>query len=283
MSLFAVFFVLIVSASVLISLVLFNKNKSTTELFAQEKSKTTVLEEKFNSTKKELTALKDELAKKSKFLEEARDFTKRKLKKDAIKLQGALDTSMEKEENTEVERLKSTIDAMKAQLSNLQSQNDKAINQAQSEAKTNFEKETSLLKQEIVSLKDLLHRRKKDADKQKQQVAVALPAIDVASLSDEAAHDMAKMLRKLDNYEKMYGVSQGKLQMSQERFAEMQKRYFAVCRELALAVGSDESADDMAVRNVAENIIIASEQTLKNNRSHAETLSLNNADSKVAN
>ncbi|MDA0712636.1 MAG: hypothetical protein O2897_01440 [bacterium] len=131
MSLFAIFLVLIVSAAILISIALVNKNKTVSDLFAKEKTKSNILEEKFNSTKKELTALKDELAKKTKFLDEARDFTKRKFKKDANKLQNDLDTPMEKEENAELERLKSTIDAMKAQLSSLQGQNDRAINQAQ--------------------------------------------------------------------------------------------------------------------------------------------------------
>ncbi|MDA0712637.1 MAG: hypothetical protein O2897_01445 [bacterium] len=94
---------------------------------------------------------------------------------------------------------------------------------------------------------------------------------------------MAKMLRKLDNYEKMYGVTQGKLQMSQERFSEMQKRYFAVCRELALAVGSDEKTDDVEARNIAENIIITSDEALKKNRIQNDILPTSSADNGAAN
>ncbi len=272
MSLFAVLLILIMAAAILSSVACINKAKATQALLSKEQSARTALEEKFSSIKKEHSAMKEDLNKKNKLLEEARDIAKKKLRKEAIKATNETESAAGNTDESEVERLQSALAAMKLQLGSMQSQSDRAANQARLEAKAEFDKELIAHKEEVSKLNDQLGRRKQDADKQKRTLKQSLPTIDIDALSEDAAKEIARLLRKSENYEKMHAASQGKLQMSIERFTEMQKRYFAVCRELALAVGGEPNANDEQTRNIAEDIVAASDTLVFSADTHSQAL-----------
>lgn len=272
MSLLAVLLILIMAAAILTTVAFSNKAKATQVLLTKEQSARIALEEKFSSSKKEYSSMKEDLSKKSKMLEEARDIAKRKLRKEGIKANNEAESSAGSTEDSEIDRLQSALEAMKSQLGSMQNQSNIEANQARLEAKTDFNKELVTYKQEIDKLNDQLGRRKQDADKQKRTLKQSLPTIDIDALSEDAAKEIARLLRKSENYEKMHAASQGKLQLSIERFTEMQKRYFAVCRELALAVGGEANASEERARIIAEDIVAASDTLVFAPESHSETM-----------
>jgi DNA repair exonuclease SbcCD ATPase subunit len=262
MSLLAVLLILVMAAAILSSIACMNKAKTTQALLSKEQSERATLEEKFSSIKKEYSSMKEDLSKKSKLLEEARDLSKRRLRKEGIKANSEADSNTDSVVDPEIERLRSALEAMKSQLSSMQAQNNLETNRARVESKAEFEQELSLHKEEISKLNEQLGRRKQEADKQKRTLKQSLPAIDIDSLSEDTAKEIVRLLRKSENYEKMYAASQGKLQLSIERFTEIQKRYFAVCRELALAVGGEPNANEEQSRNIAEDIVAASDMPI---------------------
>ncbi len=278
MSLLAVLLILIMAAAILSSVACINKAKATQVLLSKEQLARATLEEKFSSIKKECSIMKEDLSKKSKMLEEARDVAKRKLRKEGIKVNNEAELSSGNAEDCEIERLQGAIEAMKSQLGSMQNQSSIEANQARLEAKADFNKELMVYKQEINELNDQLGRRKQDADKQKRTLKQSLPTIDIDALSEDAAKEIARLFRKSENYEKMHAASQGKLQLSIERFAEMQKRYYAVCRELALAVGGEANANEEQARNIAEDIVAAADTLLFAPEMHKEVAIVDSKD-----
>jgi len=59
--------------------------------------------------------------------------------------------------------------------------------------------------------------------------------------------ELSRYYRKGDEFERLYNMSQGKIQLANDRFQELQKKYFAVCRELAVvAEGANEKNEESA-------------------------------------
>ena len=75
--------------------------------------------------------------------------------------------------------------------------------------------------------------------------------LDLKALPTEVVQELARYFRKAEHFEKLHGVVQGQLQLAQDRFNEQQKRYFAVCRELAVVAGKTPGSD-LEARTIAE-------------------------------
>jgi hypothetical protein len=79
--------------------------------------------------------------------------------------------------------------------------------------------------------------------------------IDLKTLPDEAACEFARVFRKAEQHERLHGIARAKLHLAQEKFTDLQKRYFSVCRELAVAVGNQNDIEPTAARDIAEKIV----------------------------
>lgn len=61
--------------------------------------------------------------------------------------------------------------------------------------------------------------------------------LDFTTLPSNVVMEMIKFYKRAKQYERLYGLTRGKVQLAQERYFDLQRRYFAVCRELALMAG----------------------------------------------
>ncbi|MEI6806750.1 MAG: hypothetical protein WCK49_09645 [Myxococcaceae bacterium] len=211
---------------------------------ASAKSARQVAEEKYANFRQELTSLKEEHSKKNKQLEELREISKRRLKKDA-----------QRQDMTETETMTQTTPAMPSfdlALKTLQQQADEAHQEELAKQKAYYQ-------ERIAKLEAQIGQRKQNAEKSKKSLEGNV-LTQVESLSEDAVLEMGRLLRKAEHAEKLLGATRGKLQMSQERFSEMQKRYFGVCRELALASGQALAISDEEIRNQAEDLVAVTEQ-----------------------
>ncbi|MBN2361089.1 MAG: hypothetical protein JXR83_16660, partial [Deltaproteobacteria bacterium] len=72
--------------------------------------------------------------------------------------------------------------------------------------------------------------------------------------------------KRASNYEKLYAVTRGKLEAVTDRQEEMQRRYYAVCRELAVAAGrrldAGQTGDEEAAK-VAHEVVSAAEAAVQ--------------------
>jgi hypothetical protein len=68
-----------------------------------------------------------------------------------------------------------------------------------------------------------------------------------------------------------------KLQLAQEKFTDLQKSYFSVCRELAVSVGKNEDIDVKDARDVAEKIVMEQEQETAHPHHHEDDAAEKNA------
>ena len=71
--------------------------------------------------------------------------------------------------------------------------------------------------------------------------------IDLDTLSPVLLNELARLHRKAQQNERLHAMVQGKLQMSGEKFQELQRKYFSVCRELALTTGSNAVVEEKAL------------------------------------
>jgi hypothetical protein len=220
---------------------------------------------KLDALRKELGTAREDLGKKTKALEEARKESKKKLKKQAQKEKNAdkggddsATASSPSEERAEIARLKKALDAMELQVATVKKEADEVKKNAITDAENEVESKLSRSKSEVESLKKELDqlKAKVEADAEAAQKKPDIP-LDTNDLPLEAAHELARHYRKGEYYAKLYGASRGQAQLAQERFNELQKRYYAVCRELSLATGKDELGGEEA-RAHAEGLVAAS-------------------------
>ena len=203
----------------------------------------------------ETSAAKEALKKKVKQLEESKTEAKKKARREGRKEnreqeQARLASLGKEADPSEVKKLKKTIAALEMQIKTAQKDQAKAQKESAAQHASEIEVLTtraSDAEKEIQSLKDSI-KKKKEA-----RPRIPESTIDLKSLPVDVVQEMARHYRKGEEYEKLYNVAQGQLNASKERNSEMQKRYYAVCRELAvLATGNDAISEEDAASAVSE-------------------------------
>lgn len=236
------------------------------------------VDQRVESLRKELSAAREEISRKAKALEAARDEARKKSRREAKKAraeqdeasgaggdEGRADARLEAERD----RLQKAIAAVEQQMAQLQQDAEATQAAALAETKAGFEKErndwkTQLgqreasaveLEREIRRLREELRRHTED------RADVPGTSLDLKALPADAVQELARLYRKGQEFERLHGIAQGKLQLSAERQQELQRRYYAVCRELALVAGGEgaKTASDEEVRTVAEAAVARSD------------------------
>lgn len=257
---FALLVIAALGITVLIAVLSANKIKSAQKILKQALSEKGTLDEKLGALRKEISSLKEENARKAKLLEETRENAKKKLKKQGMKADGEDATADSLiPQDGEVDRLKKALHAMESQLRSMQSETDRLVARTKKDIQDELNRDLESAKKEIHHLNELLGQKKDHATRQKRSLQQTLGSVNLEPVADDVITELARVLKKSEHYEKMHGIAQGKFQMAQERYTEMQKRYFAVCRELALAAGQEPSISDEEARNAAEDIIARAE------------------------
>lgn len=220
---------------------------------AQEKN--IQLENRIETSRDELKRNKEELERERNALREARELNKKKLRRHAIAEDQLTSPHEADMTNKALEDSQKAIHAMESQIDQLkkdQSHNEDAIRARLSEE---MEKKQLEKGSEIDELKKKIGDLQDELKKQKRLMRPEGNKIDLKTLPDEAASEFARVYRKAEQHERLHGIARAKLHLAQEKFTELQKRYFSVCRELAVSAGNQDNIEPKAAREIAEKIV----------------------------
>src|SRR5690606_3533875 len=127
---------------------------------------------------------------------------------------------------------------------------------ARAEARADLEGELARAREETAAVQKTLDElRESVRRKAEERPDVPGTGLDLKALPTDAVQELARYFRKAEEFERLYGVAQGRLQLAQERAQDLQRRYYAVCRELALLTGSSEPASDEDARTAAAAVV----------------------------
>jgi chromosome segregation ATPase len=188
--------------------------------------------------------------------------------------------------DTENQALRRGMSAVESQLNSIKDENKKlkqtieGLMRQQEQTgtdatsiKKNFETASEQWKSEKNDLQKTLQELRVAVKKYEERPGVPGSGLDLKALPVEAVQELARYYRKGEDYEKLYRLSQNQIQLAQEKSLELQRRYFAVCRELAVAAGRPTSATDQDVHQFAQSVLAASDKASQNKQStHTETL-----------
>lgn len=253
----------------------------------------TQVDDRLEALRKELGNTKEELQKKTKALEAAKEEARKKARREGKKAK-AEEQAREKGDASRVDeasdaeskRLKKALAAVEQQLATLRAEADAEKDQAVAEAKAELSSALAESKEKAETSQQRLDELRATI-KRKEDSRPTVPGstLDLKALPKEAVEELARYYRKGEEFERLYGVSQGKLLLSQERQQELQRRYYAVCRELALLAGqpADESSTDEEARQIAETVVNRSDAAMANQQSAAVSKNGTTAADEVAN
>lgn len=244
------------------------KMKSATKKVAESETAKQTLEAKLASLRQEVSSLKEDNQRKSKSLEEVRETAKKKLRKDAQKLDA--ENNAPDFGTDETERLKRTLAAMESQIRTMRENAEQTIESVKADLEVAHAKELSRLNAEFEKVEAQLDYAKGESNKRRQNLSKQLATpVDLAEVPTEVVGELSRLMRKTEQYEKMHGILQGKHQLAQEKYQELQRRYFAVCRELALVALPNEVNTDESARRLAERVVEASDSLSNQKESDA--------------
>lgn len=233
---------------------------------AESRSTSTGHEDKLEGLRKELGSVKEELQRKAKALEEAREEARKRARREGKKAKAEDEKDAEPKDDprdAEIARLKKAIGAVEQQLSQVKASADKELKAARDEARAELEGDLKAKADEVVALKRTLDElRESIKRKAEERPNVPGTTLDLKALPAEAVQELARYFRKAEEFERLYAIAQGKVQLASERQQELQRRYYAVCRELAVAAGNDAGSSDEEVRKLAESLVAKSDEAL---------------------
>jgi hypothetical protein len=234
------------------------------------------LDKKVADLQGELKAAREETQRKQKQLEEHREETKKKLARAGKKAAAEEEAKAGPDpRDTEIAGLKKGMAALESQLNTAKRELDRTTGDAErvrGESKNETEgalrarederNRNRSLADENLALKKTLDELRHAKRKENERPDVPGSALDLKALPAEAVQELARYFRKGEEFERLYHVSSGQLQLEKDRFQELQRRYFAVCRELALAAGQ-KPGNDQEAKAAAEGLVQGSDQVAR--------------------
>lgn len=222
---------------------------------AQEKG--LQLEQKIESSREELKRSKDELERGRSALVEARELHKKKLRRQGQDQPSENEAVMT---NKIIDDSQMALNALEAQIEHMKNERSQGEESIRAQLEHEFNKKLENTTKESADLKKKINELQEELKKQKRMLRPEGNKIDLKTLPDEAAGEFARLYRKAEQHERLHGIARAKLQLAQEKFTDLQKRYFSVCRELAVSVGNNENIDVKDARDVAEKLVHEHEQ-----------------------
>ena len=224
------------------------------DMLRASQDKTLQLEQKIEASRDELKKNREELERGKNALRDARELSKKKLRRHADQENETLEheaAAMNLKNNDD----SLAISALEAQIEQLKSDYGKNEDSLRMNLEDEYKKKLNVHREEMDNFKKKIGELQEDLKKQKRLMRPEGNKIDLKALPDEAAGEFARIYRKAEQHERLHGIARAKLQLAQEKFADLQKRYFSVCRELAVAVGKKEDITPVEAREVAENLV----------------------------
>lgn len=237
------------------------------ELLRGAQEKTLALEQKVESSRNELRKSKEELERERGALRDARELNKKKLRRQSTELDSQTGPSEATMTNKALEDSQKAIVALEAQIEQLRNEKIEHEDALRANLSTELSKKEKEKSQEIEELTKKVADLQEELKKQKRLMRPEGVKIDLKVLPDEAASEFARVYRKAEHHERLHGIARAKLHLAQEKFTELQKRYFSVCRELAVLAGNND-VEPKAARDIAEKMV--SEHQGNNVSNHSE-------------
>jgi DNA repair exonuclease SbcCD ATPase subunit len=248
------------------TMILFSQRQSIQnlkQLLKQAQKRTILLEEKMDESRGELRKSKEELEREKNALREARELTKKKLRRHAnaeIDLSNSQDeAAMNKNISLENNEQQKAILALETQVEELKKEKLQNEDEIRAHLSAEFSKKEEEKNAKIEESKKKITELQEEIKKQKRLMRPEGIKVDLKTLPDEAACEFARVYRKAEQHERLHGIARAKLHLAQEKFTELQKRYFSVCRELAVLAGGQENLEPLAAREMAEKIVADSQ------------------------
>jgi hypothetical protein len=226
-------------------------------------------EKKLADVRAELASQKEKLTSKQKELDELREQQKAKARREGKKEGVAADEKKGPDpRDVEIQSLRKGMAGLESQLNALKRESAamgakeadltskasadvegaKKAAETERERRERIESENGQLKATIDELRAAI--KKVDA-----RPDVPGTTIDLKSLPTPVVQELARFFRKGEEFERLYTVAQSQLQLEKDRTLEIQRRYFAVCRELAVHAGVPTSAPTGDAVATAEAVI----------------------------
>ena len=143
------------------------------------------------------------------------------------------------ETDSETDKLRQELQALIHQQQLAKGEAQKQVQQEWQQQLKEHKNAITKLSQELESYKEKQRRR----EAQERASREALPP-ELQKLPETVLPQVARIYRKAEQNEKLLALGRGKLQLLQERLSELQKRYFAVCRDLALATTPSDKKNE---------------------------------------
>lgn len=249
-------FIILAVVVALAIMVVASQRQSVTKMKAaltESQNKTLQLEQKIEASREELKKNREELERGKNALRDARELSKKKLRRQKEQDNQTLEQEAAMNLKTGDDSL--AISALESQIEQLKNDYGRNEQELRHSLEDEFKKKLSVNQEEIEGFKKKIAELQEDLKKQKRMLRPEGNKIDLKALPDEAAGEFARIYRKAEQHERLHGIARAKLQLAQEKFADLQKRYFSVCRELAVAVGKKEDITPVEAREVAEAIV----------------------------
>jgi chromosome segregation ATPase len=215
-----------------------------------------------DSVRAEVGQLKAELQKKQKTIEEMREEAKKKARREGMKAakegEGEGASSAEKVENGDVKKFKAAAVALEQQIAELTKDKLRAVKEAEVAIKEKLHAELDRVKAEAKKLESTLDELRASIKKKAEsRPDVPGSGLDLKSLPTDVVQELARYYRKGEEFERLYAIAQGQLQLEKDKLADVQRRYYAVCRELAVAAAGPRAAGvtDEEAKAVAERVV----------------------------
>lgn len=229
---------------------------------------------KLEAARAELQQAKDEIQRKQKQLEEAREEARKKLRREGKKAERENEEAKMTTDprDVEIQGLKKGMAALESQLNAAKrdaEQKTAELERVRGEARGHLEGAERMssdarsredkLAEENSALKRTLDELRAAKRKENERPDVPGTSLDLKALPVDAVQELARFFRKGEEFERLYHVAQGQAQLAQDRYLELQRRYFAVCRELALAAGVT-AGNDAEAKQAAEGLVKGTDQ-----------------------
>ncbi|MBM4282831.1 MAG: hypothetical protein FJ137_19460 [Deltaproteobacteria bacterium] len=112
-----------------------------------------------------------------------------------------------------------------------------------------------VLDDEIAALKKTIDELRGALKKADARPDIPGTALNLKELPTPAVQELSRYFRKGEEFERLYTVAQSQLQLEKDRYLEIQRRYFAVCRELAVQAGLPANASEADLQRQAEAVV----------------------------
>jgi hypothetical protein len=231
------------------------------------------LEKKLAEAKADASSSREKLAAKQKELDELREQAKLKARREGKKESRDGDDNAAKNKgpdprDVEIQSLRKGMAGLESQLNVLKREaaakdasSSETSNKTAAEiegARKSAESERDrrrALEDELVSLKKTIDELRGALKKADARPDVPGTTLNLKELPTPAVQELSRFFRKGEEFERLYTVAQSQLQLEKDRYLELQRRYFAVCRELAVQAGLPANTPEAELQKKAESVV----------------------------